>query len=149
MKKWLRRALVAAALIGVTLGILYEVSTHTMRGWWNGEATFQDRPTSYWRSRIESWVERFDSPDDAEKCLIAHSFNGMISSTAIIYTPPRPTFWGQVRGWLGKSEFGDSDPPEILRSFTQTEAEPVLRELEDEPTLKRIVEIARHNKFIW
>jgi hypothetical protein len=28
MKKWLRRSLIAATLIGLTFGVLYEMSTH-------------------------------------------------------------------------------------------------------------------------
>ena len=74
MKKWLRRTLIAAALIGVGLAILYEYSTHVGRGWLNGEAFFQGRPTSYWRSSINGWVERFDTPHDAEECMRSNTW---------------------------------------------------------------------------
>jgi hypothetical protein len=149
MKKWLRRSLIASALIGVTFGVLYEVSTHTVRGWWNGEAIFQGRPTSYWAARIDSWVERFDTPDDAEKYMRAHRLDGLLSSTAILYTPPRPTFWNKVRGWFGLPHADDGHPPEILREFDVVDAAPVHDELEKEPRFKRFVDLARKPDMVW
>ena len=59
MKKWLRRILIAALLVGLTFGILYECATHVGRGWLCGEAFFEGRPTSYWRSRIDVEGNRF------------------------------------------------------------------------------------------
>jgi hypothetical protein len=64
MKKWLRRTLMAAALVGLTLGILYETATRVGRGWLCGEAFFHGRPTSYWRSVIAAEVSGPDPFDD-------------------------------------------------------------------------------------
>ena len=46
MKKWGRRILIAALLIGLTFGILYECATHVGRGWLFGEARSSPRPFS-------------------------------------------------------------------------------------------------------
>jgi hypothetical protein len=51
------------ALVGLTLGVLYEVATHVGRGWLRGEAFFEGRPTSYWASRCDEWLERFEDDD--------------------------------------------------------------------------------------
>jgi hypothetical protein len=143
-KKWLRRTLIAAALIGVGLAILYEYGTHVGRGWLNDEAFFQDRPTSYWRSSINGWVERFDTPHDAEECMRGSTWEGLISSEAIMFRMPRPTFLTQARGWVGLAPLpDDSYPPEVLAGHA--DAEPVLRELEDDPAMKRFVERARRS----
>jgi hypothetical protein len=141
-KKWLRRTLIAAALIGVGLAILYEYGTHVGRGWLNDEAFFQGRPTSYWRSSINGWVERFETPHDAEECMRANTWEGMLSSTAIIFRTPRPTLWTKARGWVGLAALpDDSHPPAVLGGFA--DAEPVLRELQDDPAMQRLVEQAR------
>jgi hypothetical protein len=143
-KKWLRRTLIAAALIGVGLAILYEYGTHVGRGWLYDEAFFQGRPTSYWRSSINGWVERFDKPDDAEQCMRASTWEGLTSSTIILWVPPRPTFLTQARGWVGLAALPDHDaPPEVLAG--QADAEPVLRELQDDPAMKQFVELARRS----
>lgn len=62
MKKWLRRILIAAVLVGLTLGILYECATHVGRGWLFGEAFYQGRPTSYWRVLVE--LDLRDDPNN-------------------------------------------------------------------------------------
>jgi hypothetical protein len=143
MKKWLRRCLIAAGLICLAYGILYEYATHVGRGWLNDEAFYQGRPTSYWRSAIDAWVDRFDSPDEAENYMRAHCWEGLISSTIIMYKTPRPTIWTRARGWVGLAA-ADNDPPEVLAGDADTE--PVLRELEDEPALHRFIERARRQQ---
>jgi hypothetical protein len=54
MKKWLRRIPIAALLVGLTLGILYECATHVGRGWLYGEAFYRGMPTSAWRGVIQN-----------------------------------------------------------------------------------------------
>ncbi len=44
--------------------------THCVRGWVRGEACFEWRPTSYWRGRIERWLEKYDSPELAAQSLL-------------------------------------------------------------------------------
>jgi hypothetical protein len=135
-----------AALIGLTVGGLYEMSTHAVRGWWNSEATFQGRPTSYWRARVHSWVERFETPDDAENFMRANSVDGMLSSTAIFYAPPRPTFGNRVRGWMGVAADPKEDmPPDVLSNGPET----ILCKLERDSALKRFVSRGRQCRFIW
>lgn len=93
MKRWLRRAFVTAGLLTLVAGVFYEMATHVGRGWLRGEAFYADRPTSYWRSAAESWIQRFDAQADAEACLCSYTWVGMLSSTTIFYKPPRPAFF--------------------------------------------------------
>jgi hypothetical protein len=144
MRKWLRRTVIAAILIGVGLAVLYEYATHVGRGWLSGEAFFQGRPTSYWCRAINGWVERFDTPHDAEEYLRANSWEGLLTltSNAIRFEQPRPTLWAKACGWVGQEPLQvDNDPPAILGGGD--EAEPVLRELEDDSAMQRFVERAR------
>lgn len=53
-KKRLLRALIATAVPALLVGVMYETSTHVARGWLCGEAFYDGRPTSYWRSVIEA-----------------------------------------------------------------------------------------------
>src|ERR1019366_7855340 len=69
MKKWLRRILIAALLVGLILVCLYEAATHVGRGWLRGEAFFDGRPTSYWRYQVDQWMARHNSPKAAEQAL--------------------------------------------------------------------------------
>jgi hypothetical protein len=142
MKKWLRLGIIAVAVIGLATGGLYEYATHVGRGWLNGEATYQGRPTSYWRSSINGWVERFDTPFDADEYLRAQTWEGLISSDAIILQQPRPTLWTRARGCVGLDALQvDNDPPAVLGG--DADAEPVLRELEADPAMRPLVERSR------
>src|SRR5262245_19027534 len=68
MKKYLGRGLTIAALIALTIGIVFEWETHVVRGWLRGEAVFDGRPTSFWRLRCDEWLERFDDKDSLTQC---------------------------------------------------------------------------------
>ena len=137
-----RWTLLAIGSLALAMGGLYECSTHRLRGWWNAEATYQGLPTSYWRTQINAWIDRFDSPEEAEKYLHANSWEGMLSSTIILYTPPRPTLPNRVRGWFGRPLSPDDDePPEVLRG--DEDAEPVLGELENDPAMRPCILRAR------
>jgi hypothetical protein len=148
MKKRGRWLLWSVALIGIMGGSLHEMSTHALRGWWRGEAYYDGRPTSFWRASIKNWVARFDTTEDAEKYLYAHSIDSMTRSTFVLYRSPRPTMWGRARGWIGLPvEDIDHLPPLVLRRTTDAEA--VLNELHDDPALRRFVERARRSRILW
>ena len=109
-RRWLRRGIIAAAILAVLAGVLYETSTHVGRGWLRGEAFYDGRPTSFWRARIDGWVARFDEPDQALAYLRASS---MISS--LIAMPPRPTPWERIgRSLHLPAVLTDPPPPAIL-----------------------------------
>ena len=147
MKKWLRRSLIAVAIVGLMLAALYEYATHVGRGWVMGEAFYQGRPTSYWRWAIEDWVDHFETPDDASRDLHSRSWSGMISNEAYIIQLRPPTFWDRTRGWVGLS--ADHEPPLIFGSLDPPaeDPEPVLRELDQQPALQRWVEQARGHRL--
>src|SRR5262249_7530073 len=84
MKKWLRRALIAVALVAMTLAGLYEYATHVGRGWLRGEAVYEGRPTSYWRSLILQDLET--EPDELER---------------LVFPIGPPSVWDRCRGWIG------------------------------------------------
>jgi hypothetical protein len=148
MKKRGRWLLLEVALIGMIGGGLYEMSTHALRGWWGGEAHYDGRPTSFWRASIQSWAARFDTPDDAEQYLFAHSIDAMTRSSIVLCPLPRPTFLGQARIWIGLgSEEKDNWPPMVLRRTTDAVA--VLHELCDDPEIGRFVERARRSRILW
>jgi hypothetical protein len=144
MKKWLRGTLLAALAAGLLSGALYEYATHVGRGWLHGEAFFQGRPTSYWRSVIVDWVDRFDAPDLAVWYLLNYISDDYGWAVPLPPPPPpRPTAMTKLRGWTGDLALipDDSRPPNVL--LGDADAEPVLREMEDDPVLLPFVEGAR------
>ncbi len=58
MWKCRRTWLLLAALVGTALAVYFEPS-HCVRVWLLGEAFYDGRPTSYWRTRCDEWLERF------------------------------------------------------------------------------------------
>jgi hypothetical protein len=53
-----RWKLCLGSLLFVLIGALLLPSVHwPLIGWWQGEAFFQNRPTSYWRQRIHRYYE--------------------------------------------------------------------------------------------
>ncbi len=61
MKRWLRRIVIAAALVAVVLGIFFEGLTRVGRGHLSGEPFYEGRPASYWADEIAQW-ETQDAP---------------------------------------------------------------------------------------
>jgi hypothetical protein len=61
MKRWLRRIVIAAALIGAVSGVFFEAVTRVGRGRLAGEPFYDGRPASYWANEIEQW-ETQDPP---------------------------------------------------------------------------------------
>jgi hypothetical protein len=55
MKRWLRRIVIAAALIAVVVGASFEGVTHIGRGRLYGEPFYEGRPASFWANEIERW----------------------------------------------------------------------------------------------
>lgn len=66
MKKWFRRVLLVVVLLALIVAGLYEATTHVGRGLLRGEAFYEGRPTSYWRTKIDEWLERFDTVEQAK-----------------------------------------------------------------------------------
>jgi hypothetical protein len=55
MKRWLRRVVIAAALIAIGAAVIFESCTRVVRGWWQGEPFYDGRPASFWADEIECW----------------------------------------------------------------------------------------------
>jgi hypothetical protein len=170
MKKWLRRILIAAVLVGLTLGILYECATHVGRGWLFGEAFYEGRPTSYWRSQIDRWIARHDSPKEAEESmnwlrlrvhagvelswspgeeevLIQVDNDGReMCKARLKRTAPPPTIWERLRNALQPGAVANREPPNVLSAMS--DAEPVLRELDAEARFHAFTKRARRNTAI-
>ncbi|MSQ95752.1 MAG: hypothetical protein EXR98_14520 [Gemmataceae bacterium] len=150
MKKWLRRTLLAAVLVALPLGILYELATHVGRGWINGEAWYEGRPTSYWRAHCDEWLLRFDTAEEAARWQpsnISVPFldgdrlpGGLLEYRRI---RPRPdTFLTQIyeRFRSQEARMQEDWPPRVL--FGYPGAEPVLEELVQEEEYRLLAERA-------
>jgi hypothetical protein len=95
------------ALTGVMLAVYFE-PTRCVRGWLWGEAFFDGRPTSYWRSIVVH-----DLQTDPREFVAA------------IFAPPPPTWWERVNESVGIK-------PRVASSFhllTHAAADGVVREL--------------------
>jgi hypothetical protein len=145
MKKWLRRLLIAIALVGLTLGILYECATHVGRGWLFGEAFFDGRPTSWWRRELAQW----EIIDATPALMLFDGKGNQHLGPSFIYQRDL-TWWDRLRqgDWSfwqdrpGRIDFTNnsfSGPPIVSG---HAEAEPVLRALVDDPA-PRVRRMAR------
>ena len=146
---WKRRRiwLMLVALSCVAIAGSFE-PTRCVRGWLWGEAFFDGRPTSYWRGRIDHWLERYDQPEDAARGITLQGrADPLMDSRKVIMRPRVVTFW--TRG----ADFFRSDrervievygfPPPVLRGTI--DAEPVLLELAAEEKYKLFTDRALHN----
>ncbi|MBI2805970.1 MAG: hypothetical protein HYX68_13400 [Planctomycetes bacterium] len=141
-----------AAVVLLTLGILYECATHVGRGWLRGEAFFDGRPTSYWRLRCDEWLDRFDTPEAAAPW--AQSYLGFTFVKPGVESSPQLNVIVPMFGFLGfdakparppnwwKQQWnalcGEKDhcyAPKVLWGIP--DAEPVLRELNDQAKYRR------------
>src|SRR5438309_2067627 len=115
MKRRLCWLLLLLTLGGAVVAGLYESATHVGRGWLNGEAFFEGRPTSYWRGRLDEWLDRFDSPENAERDLGAH-FGFLDGDTIAIRMPAPRTWWNRPRAWFQTAEDRRREdlPPQVL-----------------------------------
>jgi hypothetical protein len=144
MKKWLRRLLILSAIVALIVAGLYEMATHVGRGWLRGEAFYQDRPTSYWRQRIDVWLELFNSTEDAAQ-MIPSFIVGDGEDPLVMYGNGIPmrarpvTMWTRCRDFFRSDEPGqrDWDPPAVLLGGEY--AEPVLLELRGDERIAPVV----------
>jgi hypothetical protein len=155
MKKWLRRNLIASVVFALTLAALYEAATHVGRGWLRGEAFYEGRPTSYWRTSIDDWMARLVSPEDAVRSVSLQERNmqGLDPDEheafviAVSATVPRPQTWTRRLFDVLRSEdefFLDTMPPSLLL-YGSLDAEPVLLELAREAKYRPVAERALVN----
>lgn len=141
MKNRFRNGLIAASVITLASAGLYEYTTHVGRGWLCGEAFYEGRPTSYWRSEIRDWADRFNSPEEA----VEYSRFRLSAFLTARPNAPRPTFTTRLREWAGGfiEMPNDNGAPAVLDGYP--DADPVLRELEDDPAMHHFVKTARAN----
>jgi hypothetical protein len=126
MKKWLRRTLITAALVGLTLASLYEYGTHVGRGWLFGEAFYEGRPTSWWRTELQS-------------------YDTAIDQVWLLTDPPMPSSFRSysrepgrlslLREWWTGQKIGRETAPPVLL-YGDALAMPVLQELLADPSQK-------------
>jgi hypothetical protein len=145
---WTRRRilLLFLAVSGLTLASLYEAATHVGRGWLRGDALYQGRPTSYWRSRCDEWLERFDTVEDAAHWIPPGisvpivDDRGFTDMSLLRIRPRTQTFWTQVTDRFRSADdrWQEDWPPRVL--FGYPGSEPVLEALAQEPKYRSIVE---------
>ena len=150
MKKWLRRTLIAALIVALTFGILYECATHVGRGWLRGEAFYNGRPTSYWRWRIDEWTANFAKPEDALDAIGPAEGPMMLGRlhkyNVRVHLRP-PTLWDQVQAWVHPWHDQRGEFPEVLECWTDSEA--VLQELDQDAGYRPFVRRVRANPWTW
>jgi len=141
MKRWLRYVGLGVLVLGIAFGMVYESSTHVVRGWLSGEASFDGRPTSYWRIKVDHWMTQFLQPEDAVRCMIIHNGAEAVDGVVIVRPASHP-LWGRMREMFQSPESRERewDTPEVLMGHP--EAEPVLRELARDEKYRAIVERA-------
>ena len=147
MNKWLRRILFAGAFACLALGILYECATHVGRGWLRGEAFYEGRPTSYWRSRCDDWLTRFQTPEEAARWIppgisVPIVDDDQFPADFFAIRPIQRTWWRQVSDRFQSQEerMHEDWPPKVL--FGYPSAEPVLDELARAPKYQLLAERA-------
>jgi hypothetical protein len=158
-RKWLRRTLIAMAALTLILGMLYEASTHVVRGWLRGEAFFEGRPTSYWRPRCDEWLERFDDDYSFQMMtwLIPFEYAEAPGIRKLglpkldhegqnwVWSNPKQTHWTRFRDSLRPKADLDKEAqfdfaPKILWGTADTQ--PVLEELAAEEKYRPLAKIA-------
>jgi hypothetical protein len=141
MKKCLRYAGIVGLFVTLAFGIVYESSTHVLRGRLRGEAFFEGRPTSYWRAKLDHWLTQFVQPEDAVRAMIL--LNGAEAVDGIpLLRPDRHPVWSRVLD-LFQSEAErerEWDTPAVLMGHA--DAEPVLRELARDEKYRLVAEQA-------
>ena len=135
----LRLTLTAAEALALMLCVYFEPS-HCVRGWLLGEACFEGRPTSYWRGRIEVWANLFESEEFAVAEIYGpDSRDADAFYIRIRYRSPKERFLDRFR--TRNAIDSDYHRPTILNA--EPDAEAVLKELEQDPSVRRYAQAAR------
>lgn len=149
MKSWLR-LLIAGIEAAIVLAAIYFEPTYCVRGKMWGEAFFEDRPTSYWRDRIDRWMLQFDNADQAAAIVDwvnSKDLSNIADGKTVVIlwdykaATQQPPFWQRARSWLKKDNTNDWGPPKVLTSDDPS-AELVLRELAREERYVRLTKKA-------
>ena len=133
----------------------YFEPTHGVRGRLHGEASFNSRPTSYWRMEIDRWIDHHGSTKDALSMMpvvTAESARGEGPPDGVMEIHRggleflrTPTLWERFKRQIGierEAMFVIIDP-EILTH--PVGGEDVLRELAREERFREIAERALGN----
>jgi hypothetical protein len=145
VRRWLRLFLIAAVIGVLVVGVLYELATHVGRGWLQGEAFYQGRPTSFWRERCDEWISRFPDPTTANRYYVwgdvEHPSHSEIDGDLIMspMAPPR-TLWRRFSEpfMTGHDRMREEWPPDILLGYPGSE--PVLQELAKDDRYRALAE---------
>jgi len=146
---WKRRRtwLLLLAVVGLTFASLYESVTHVGRGWLRGEAFFDGRPTSYWVTRCDEWLERFESPEDATRWRAPNLMYTMLDDDVHVgyvgfqlIRPRTDTSWSQLADRFRSDQALfelDHWPPAVLIGYPDSQS--VLEELVKEERYRLLV----------
>jgi hypothetical protein len=142
MKRWLR-ILIPLFEATIVLAVIYFEPTYCVRGELWREAFFEDRPTSYWRKRIDRWMSQFDN---IEQAIAMIDWDGdqdgtgqlVFSGVNVVFVQKSPTFLERAKSWVKWPEDAGDDwmVPRVLRGGPH--AEPVLRELAAEDRFQTV-----------
>lgn len=136
MKTWLR-LLITGIEAAIVLAAIYFEPTYCVRGKLWREAFFEDRPTSYWRERIDHWTSQFQTVGQAAAVLdwvTAKDLKNIDDGVGVVLVwdyqaAPTPSLWQRARTWAScKDHSNDWTPPEVLTSADPA-AQEVLKEL--------------------
>jgi hypothetical protein len=112
MLKLKRTWILLTLLLTLGVGVYFEPS-HCVRGWLFGEAFFEGRPTSYWRTVVVRDLH-----------IDPHIFFASPQAPA-----PPPNWWQRCKDWIGYEPRVDSS-----LQLLDDAATPVLRELTEDQT---------------
>jgi hypothetical protein len=144
MKTWLR-LLIAVIEAVIVLAAIYFEPTYCVRGHLWGEMFFEDRPTSYWRDRIDHWTASFDNAEQASAVLDwlnANDLSNIGGGPGVVLlwdykaSTRQTPFWQRARFWVDKNNTNDWTPPKVLTT-SDPAAELVLQELAREERYQR------------
>ena len=132
MRRWVVRGSVSFLLGLLIAAALYECSTHVVRGCLRGEAFYDGRPTSYWRTELQYWnaadADHFRSP--------ALFDEHVVRPKTFIFTKNRTSFQKWCNRWMPNALSDENSIAAMMAEFKgpslfhgDEAAEPVLREL--------------------
>lgn len=136
--------LLAAVEVVVVLTAAYFEPTYRVRGRLHGEAFYASYPTSFWRARMDRWMEQFFSPEEAARMVPSDDCEVLHGDAWLILRPAPQTWWDRVRDRFRSDAERDRDwdTPEVLLA---DDGEAVLRELRDDARYPVVVDRALRN----